>query len=54
MADTSFLLQMVKSLDELETKLESYYKSSDAENFNKTKKIMLDVQKKISEAVDAI
>lgn len=54
MTDASFLLQMAKSLDELETRLESYYKSDDAENFNKTKKTMLDVQKRISEAVDAI
>ncbi len=45
---------MAKSLDELETKLESYYKIGDAENFNKTKKTMLDVQKKISEAANAI
>ena len=54
MTDTSFLLQMVKSLDELETRLEDYYKSGDAENFNKTKKTMLDVQKRILGAVDAI
>ena len=54
MTDTSFLLQMAKSLDELGIKLESYYKNGDADNFNKTKKTMLDVQKRILEAVDAI
>jgi len=54
MADIPFLLQMAKSLDELEAKLESCHKTGDMENFNKTKKIMIEIQKKISEAVDAI
>ncbi|MEK6760692.1 MAG: hypothetical protein AABX93_02090 [Nanoarchaeota archaeon] len=54
MADADFLLQMTKSLDELETKLENYYKAGDIENLNKTKKIMIEIQKKISEAIDAI
>ena len=54
MKDASFLLQMAKSLEELEEKLESYYNSGDAENFNKTKKTMIDVQKKILEAVNAV
>jgi hypothetical protein len=52
--DISFFEQMVKSIGDLEPSLEKYYKNGDIENFNKIKKTMLDVQKKISEVVDAI
>ena len=49
----SFFEQMAKSMEDLEPSLEKYYKTNDIENFNKIKKIMLDVQKKISEVVNA-
>jgi hypothetical protein len=52
--DISFLEQMVKSMDELEARLERYYKIGDIGNFNKAKKIMLDLQKKIMEIVNDI
>ena len=51
--DISFLEQMAKSMEELEGNLENYFKKSDAENFNKTKKTMIDIQKKILEAANA-
>ena len=52
--DLSFLEQMARSMDELEANLEEYYKKGDVENFNRTKKTMMEVQGKISEAVDAL
>ena len=50
----SFLEQMAKSMEELEGNLENYFKKNDFDNFNKTKKTMIDIQKKILEAADAI
>ncbi|HJZ18905.1 MAG TPA: hypothetical protein VJ208_02270 [Candidatus Nanoarchaeia archaeon] len=52
--DVVFLEQMIKSLEKLESRLEEYYKRRDTENFNKTKRIMLEIQKKISEVADAV
>ena len=46
--DISFLSQLVNSLEDAELKLEKAYKSKDAEEFNKIKKFMLDIQKQIS------
>jgi hypothetical protein len=42
---------MVQSLSEAEIKLEEFHEKKDAINFNKTKKLMLTIQKKIAEVV---
>ena len=47
--DVEFLIQMVKSLENAELKLEGYYNKKDYENFDKSKKIFINIQKKISE-----
>jgi hypothetical protein len=47
--DILFLNQLVNSLEEAEKKLERYYEKGDSENFNKSKKIMLKIQKEISD-----
>ena len=52
--DLFFLERMTKSMEELETRLESYFKAGDVENFNKTKKTMIEIQGKIAEVVDAL
>ncbi|MEK6820052.1 MAG: hypothetical protein AABY03_02560 [Nanoarchaeota archaeon] len=52
--DASFLEQMAKSMEDLETSLEDYFKKRDVENFNKTKKTMIDIQRKILGAINAI
>ena len=49
--DIEFLNQLVKSLEEAEPKLEEAYKNKDYETFNKLKKFILNIQKKIFEVV---
>ncbi len=49
--DIQFLKQLVKSLEEAESKLEKAYKKKDYEKFNKSKKIMLKIQKQIEEII---
>ena len=49
--DILFLNQLVKTLEELELKLEDNYNQKDYENFNKSKKLILEIQRKISEIV---
>lgn len=44
-----FLDQLVKSLEEAELSLEEAYDKKDYENFNKSKKFIFQIQKKISE-----
>ncbi len=51
--DIAFLRQLVNSLEEAASKLEECYKFNQAENFNKTKKFILQIQRKISEAINA-
>lgn len=51
--DLSFLEQMAKSMEELNENLEKSYKKGDVENFNKTKKTMIDIQRKILEVLNA-
>ena len=46
--DFSVLSHLVKTLGEMELKLEEAYEKKDSEEFNKSKKFMLDMQKKIS------
>ncbi len=49
--DIPFLNQLVKSLEESELKLEKAYEKKDYENFTKSKKFMLQIQKQISEII---
>ena len=54
MKDAAFFEQMAKSMEDLEAGLEKYYKQGDVENFNKTKKTMLQIQGKIAEVANDI
>jgi len=47
----SFISQLIKALEESETKLEEYYKVKDHRNFNNTKNFMLTILGKISEVI---
>jgi len=46
--DIPTLNQLVKTLKQLESKLEEDYKKNDSENFNNSKKMMLKIQTQIS------
>lgn len=46
-----FLNQLVKTLEEAGVKLEEAYDKKDYDSFNNTKKLILQVQKKISEVI---
>jgi len=46
-----FLSQLIKSLEEAEKNLENSYSKRDYNNFNKSKKIMLKIQKEISDMI---
>ena len=50
--DVEFFLQIVKSMDDLESKLEEHYKKGDIEEFNKARGAMVRMQKKISEMIN--
>jgi hypothetical protein len=47
--DLAFLNQLVQSMVEGEVKLERNYIKKDNKNFDNTKKIMIEIQKKISD-----
>lgn len=49
--DIEFLNQLIISLDDAGKKLEYFYNKKDAENFNKVKKFILQLQTKISETI---
>jgi len=49
--EISFLNQLIKSLEESRQKLEEYYMRKDYKNFKNIKRFMLEIQKKISEAI---
>jgi len=49
--DVTFLNHLINALEESELKLEEAYDKKDYENFNRTKKMMLQIQKKISEII---
>ena len=49
--DSNFLNQLIKSLEEANLKLEEAYDKKDHENFNKAKKLILQLQKQINEIV---
>ena len=47
--DITFLNQLIKALEEAELKLEEAQDKKDYESFNKAKKMMLQIQNKISD-----
>ncbi len=47
-----FLNQLAKSLESAESKLEQAYRSSNYDQFNKIKKFILEIQKKILEVIE--
>ena len=44
----TILNQLLRTLEQLESKLESYYNKKDLVKFNKSKKSMLELQKQVS------
>ena len=46
--DIAILSQLIKTLEETESKLEEAYNKKDSEGFNKSKKFMLGIQNQIS------
>ncbi len=46
--DIPLLHQLIETLEETVNGLEGYYKDKDFENFNQSKKFMLEIQKKIT------
>ncbi len=49
--DVPFLMQLVKSLEDSELKLERAHNTNDSVKFNEVKKLMLQIQKQIAEIV---
>ena len=49
--DIQFLNQLMRSLDEAGKSLEKAYERKDFEKFNKARKIILNLQKEISEII---
>lgn len=47
-----FLRQLILSLEKAEEKLDEAYRSESFDNFNRIKKFILQIQKKISEALE--
>jgi hypothetical protein len=49
--DMALLDQLLDSLEEASKEFENYYVIKDFDNFNKSKKFILNIQKKISEII---
>jgi len=49
--NSDFLNQLITSLEEANLKLEEAYNNEDYENFNKAKKLILQMQQKIDEMI---
>ncbi|MBS3085827.1 hypothetical protein J4225_04040 [Candidatus Pacearchaeota archaeon] len=49
--DIVFLKQLVESLNEAESKLREAYYKKDSEEFNKIKKFMLQINRRMSDAI---
>ena len=49
--DIPFINQLIKSLEETELKLEEAYEKKDYEEFNRSKKLILQIQKQISNII---
>lgn len=50
--DVSFLNQLTHSLEETTARLEDAYEKKDYESFNKSKKMIMQIQEKISEVIN--
>lgn len=50
--DILFVNQLIDSLEEASEKLEEAYRKKDHEAFHKTRKFMLEIQKKVYEVVN--
>ena len=50
--NVEFLGQLVNSLEKAETKLEQAYQNQNYDEFNKLKKLMMQIQKRISEIIE--
>jgi hypothetical protein len=46
-----FLNQLIKSLEEAEKNLEKSYNKQNLDNFNKSKRVMIQIQKEISDMI---
>ena len=49
--DLPFLKQLIDSLEESLAKLEEYFGKKDYENYNKSRRLIIDLQKKISNII---
>jgi len=49
--EISFLRQLIRSLEDSIMNLEKSYEKKDFDNFNKSKKMMLKIQKEISDMI---
>ena len=49
--DIPILNQILKTLEQIERKLELYYFKKDAEKFNRAKREMLELQRQLSEVL---
>ena len=49
--DVDFLEQAAKTLEQAEEKLEEFYRWGDSDKFDRTKKLILQIQRKISEVI---
>jgi hypothetical protein len=49
--DLNLLRQLVSAMEEARMKLENYYQMNDVDNFNKAKKLILQIQKMIAEVI---
>lgn len=49
--ELSFLSQLISSFEEASVKLEEAYEERNHENFNKIKKFMMEIQKRISDII---
>lgn len=49
--DMTFLNQLVKSLEDAELKLEEAHQTGNSEKFNEVKRLMIQIQKQITETL---
>jgi len=49
--DTALLSQLVKSIEEIEPILDKAYKTQDSNTFNKSKKLIIQIQKEILKTI---
>lgn len=49
--DSSMLKHLVNSMSDTESKFEEFYQKKDVDNFNKTKRFILQLNKRITDAL---